>query len=182
MAIKNGDWIRANMDPRVYEALHDLEQRHNTLLQQVNGNSTGQPQPPPAINSLKVTANDGHFSAAITDNGGIYRGVQYYLEHADNPQFTNPHVIHLGDTRNWTGFLGNTTRYFRAYSSYSSSAPSAPVYHGPSEDPQAVVGGGTIPGAAFLPAEGSGTGPAAVGLEGPGQIPFRSSDGVPPVR
>ena len=180
--IKNGDWIRANMDPRVYEALQDLDQRHQTLAQQVNGNSTGQPSAPPAIQSLKVTAANGHFTAAITDNGPIYRGIQYYLEHADNPNFSNAQQIHLGDVRNHTVFLGNVTRYWRAYSSYSSSPSGAPVYHGSQVRPAAVSGGGTISGPPFQVSQGSGTGSPGVGLSGPGPIPFRSAKGVPPVR
>lgn len=167
---------------KLYEALTDIVGRQSNLEQQVNGNAQGQPAAPPAINALKVTAQNGHFSAAITDNGNVFRGIQYYIEHADNPQFTNPTVVHLGDSRNWDKFLGNTTRYFRAYSSYASSPPSAAAYHGGAAAPQAVAGGGSVGGPAFQASQGSGTGAPGQGLQGPGQAPFRSATGVPPVR
>lgn len=184
MAVKNGDYIRTLPDigARLYEALQDLEQRHLTLAQQVNGSGEGQPSAPPAPNTLTVTAKNGHFQAAIQDNGPIYRGIQYHLEHADNPHFINPHVEHLGPSRNANLFLGSATRYFRAYSSYSSSPPSAPVYHGGQAKPMPVTGGGFVGPPPFLDSQGSGTGAAGVGLSGPGPVPFRSVSGVAPKR
>lgn len=179
--VKNIDYIR-NQDPKLAEALESLAAAHSNHVQQTNGASTGDPIPPPAINRLHVTAADGHFSAAITDNGNIYRGVQYYIEHADNPAFKSPTVVHLGDSRNWHSFLGNTTRYFRAYSSYQSSGPSAAIYHGGSNAPSPVAGGGAIPGASLLPSESSGTAVAGQGITGPGIAPWRSASGTPPIR
>lgn len=178
---KNLAWLRGE-NPRLYEIISAMTQQHSNLAQQVNGNSTGQPLPPPTVNNLTVTAQNGHFSAAIQDNGSIFRGVNYFLEHSDSPNFTNPQTIHLGDTRNHTVFLGNVTRYFRAYSSYASSAPSSPVYHGSATRPLAVTGGGLIGGPSFSASQGSGTGSPGQGLQGPGRIPFRSTTGVPPTR
>lgn len=179
--IRNLEYIRSK-DPRLFEAFQDIIAQQNNVSQQINGNVTGQPQAPPNINKLEVTAGNGHFSAAITDLSTVYRGIGYFLEHADNPQFTNPQIIHLGATRNWTGFLGNCTRYFRAYSAYASSPPSAPVYHGGNAQPQPVTGGGGVPGPAFQASQGSGTGPQGVGLQGPGTIPYRTATGAPPIR
>lgn len=179
-SVRNLDYIRSK-DPKLYEALEDLLQHHQNLAQQVNGNSTGQPGPPPPISGLQVTANNGHFNAQIKDEGAVFRGVQYYIEHSESPNFTNPTVVHLGDSRSWDKFMGNTTRYFRAYSSYSSSPPGAPAYHG-GAIPTPVVGGGIIGGPPVQESQGSGTGTPGQGLTGPGRIPFRSSTGVPPVR
>ncbi len=179
--IRNLEYIR-NKDARLYEAISDLLAQHNTLAQQVNGNGVASPTPPPAVSGIDVTAQNGHFNVQIQDQGNVYRGVKYFVEHADNPHFTNPTVVHLGDSRSWDKFLGNSTRYFRAYSSYASSPAGPAVYHGGAQNPRPVVGGGAIPGPPSQPSQGSGTGAPGEGLVGPGRTPFRSLTGVPPVR
>lgn len=179
--VKNIDYIRSQ-DPKIAEAFDSLATAHSNITEQTNGASNGPPIAPPTINQLNVTASNGHFSAAITDNNDIYRGVQYYVEHADNPGFQNPQIVHLGDSRNWHGFLGNSARYFRAYSSYPSSHPSSAVYHGGQGSPTPVFGGGSIPGPTFQQSQSSGTGVAGQGLTGPGIAPFRSASGKPPIR
>ena len=182
--VKNLDYIRGlpEWGPKVAEALQSIADGHNTTEQQTNTNSEGQPIPPPAINGRTVTGQNGHFNVAITDNNSIYRGIRYYVEHADNPHFINAHKVALHDTRNTNLFLGNVTRYFRAYSAYSSSAPSAPAYHGSASQPIAVTGGGTVGGPSFTADRGSGTGTAGVGLSGPGPVPYRAAKGAPPTR
>lgn len=182
-AIRNLDYLKSLPDfgAKLYEALSDLASQINTHAMQTNANPQGATIAPPRIAGVVATAQNGHFSIQITDNGKIYRGIQYYVEHADNPSFTNPQVIHLGDARNHYIFLGSVTRYFRAYSSYASSAPSAPAYHG-GATPVAVVGGGTVGGPVFQSSQGSGTGAPGAGLQGPGVAAFRSTTGVPPVR
>jgi hypothetical protein len=189
MSIRNLDYLRSlsskefpDLGAKLYEALADLDQQHSTLAQQVNGNSTGQPIAPPPIAGLTVTGQNGHFQIGITDTAPIYRDIHYFVEHADNPHFVNPHVIHLGQSRNFHLFLGNVTRYFRAYSAYSSSAPGTPSYFGSRSKPTAVQGGGTVGGPDFVAAQGSGTGAAGEGLQGPGVIPFRTTTGAAPVR
>lgn len=167
---------------RLFEALQDIIQNQQNVTSQVNGNVAGNPQPPPAVNGIKVSAQNGHFQIAVQDSNEISRGISYHVEHADNPQFTNSQTVHLGPTRNANMFLGNVKRYFRAYSSYGSTAISAPAYHGGAATPEAVEGGGPIGGPSFLSSEGSGTGAAGVGLSGPGPIPFRSTTGKPPIR
>ena len=179
--VRNLQEIRSR-DPKLYEALTDIINAHLNIAQQVNGNSTGAPAPPPAISNLSVKAQNGHFTASITDNGQIYRGIQYYIEHADNPQFTDAQRVHLGDSRDHQMFLGNVTRYFRAYSSYSASAPSSPVFHGDSSSPLPVSGGGAIGGPAFQTSQASGTGFPGQGATGPGPIHYRTANGAPPVR
>ena len=71
-------------------------------------------------------------------------------------------------------------RYVRAYASYAASHPGEPVYHGSSVEPIPVDAGDGGP--AFLPSQGSGTGFAGQGLQGPGREPFRPVDGKPPGR
>ena len=179
--IRNLNYLR-NKDPKLFETLSDIIQQHSNLTEQVNGNSTGQPLAPPNVAGVTVTAQNGHFNVAIQDQGKIYRDVHYYVEHADNPSFANPQIIHLGHSRNHDIYLGNVTRYFRAYSAYASSAAGDPAYHGSPIAPLPVVGGGADPGPLFQQSEGSGTGTRGQGLSGPGPVPFRSTTGVPPTR
>jgi hypothetical protein len=178
--IRNLDFIRAE-NPRLYEALSDILQQHQNLAQQVNGNSTGQPMPPPGIDKVTVTGQNGQFHIQIHHQAPIYRGIQYYAEFSENAAFTQPHIIHMGDSREYTQFLGNRTYFWRAYAAYSSSPPSAPAYHGGAQ-PKPVSGGGDIGGPMLLAPQGSGTGAPGEGLSGPGPIPFRSSTGQPPKR
>lgn len=187
--IRNLDFLRnppeglsiQQFGARLYEALYDLNNQHQTLAQQVNGNGNGQPTPPPAVQGIKVQAQNGHFQVSIQDESPIYRDIHYFVEHADNSHFTNPQIEYLGPRRNVNLFLGNVSRYFRAYSAYASSGPSAPTYHG-GTIPAAVSGGGAVGGPSFLDSEGSGTGPRLTGLQGPGVTPFRSTTGAAPVR
>lgn len=179
--IRNLNDIRAD-DQKLYETLTDIISQVHNIAEQGNLNPAAHPEPPPAISKLTVSAANGHFQAAIEDPNPIYRDVHYYLEHADNPHFTDSHIIHLGHSRNHSIFLGNTTRYWRAYSSYSSSPPGAPAYHGGAASPEPVTGGGTVGGPTFLRSQGSGTGTPGQGLSGPGPIPFRSENGTPPIR
>jgi len=187
--IPNLDFIRnltpeniAELGPKLAEALQGIQKAVNNGEMQANSNVNGPPQAPPAINALRVTGKNGHFNVAIEDGNEIYRGVDYFVEHADNPNFTNPTVVPMGASRNGNLFLGNTQRYFRAYSAYQSSAPGPAAYHGDAATPLAVEGGGDIGPSDFLPSQGSGTGAPGVGLSGPGPVPFRSTNGVPPVR
>jgi len=166
---------------RLHGLLSDMLRGQDNLAMQSNGNTQGQPAAPPPINGLKVTGQNGHFHIAITDQNPIYRGIKYYAEYSTTPNFQNPQAIHMGDSRNHSIFLGNGTYYWRAYSAYAASPASQASYHGGAQ-PQAVSGGGSIGGPAFLPAQGTGTGAPGQGLHGPGPVPFRSDNGVPPPR
>lgn len=168
---------------KLYEALQDVNTAVSNHLQQTNGNATGEPQPPPSQMGIQVTARDGYMHVAMNDQGPIYRGVQYWVAHADNPNFTNAvHTQASGtELRNHTEFIGNQTRYVHAYKSYPWSGPTAPVIHGGAQ-PIAVRGGGTSPGPLYLPSQGTGTSTPGQIATGPGPTPFRSSTGTPPVR
>jgi hypothetical protein len=173
MAIRNLAYLREK-DPRLYETITDLITQVSNVAQQTNSNPNGPPSAPPAINSIKVTGQNGFFHVAITDqNPSVSRGISYFVEHDSSPQFTNPQIIHIGTSRNVTLAMGDVTRYFRAYSSYQGSAPSAPAYHGSAANPLPVSGGGSNGGPAFLPSQGSGTGSQGQGLSGFGPIPSR---------
>ncbi len=189
MSFKNSAYIRSlaskdfpDLGARLYEALNDLASQMATTQQQTNSNGKGQPNPPPAVNGVQVTGRAGYLHVAVTDNNQIYRGIRYYVEHADNPNFTDPHIVPMHDSRNVSIPVGNQTRYVRVYSAYNGSAPSPAVYHGSAALPTAVNGGGADSGPEFLPSQGSGTGAAGQGLSGPGPVPFRSATGAAPVR
>lgn len=169
-------------DVKLYEALTDIINGVNTHEQQGNLNATGQPIAPPQVTGVNVTGANGYLHVAVTDaNQNLYRGIQYFAEHASTAQFTDTHTVPMGTARNVTIPVGNQTRFVRVYSSYASSPPSGPVYHGGAQ-PIAVNGGGTDSGPQFLASEGTGTGPARTALQGPGLNPFRSKTGAAPVR
>lgn len=188
--VRNLDYLRSTSptEPgygaKLYETLSDLLSGHQNTAQQTNANPTGEPAPPPPLDAINVSAQNGHFNIALTHNADIYRGAQYYVEHADNAQFTNPVPTQASgtDVRNHNEYLGNVTRYFRASVAYAGSpAHRNWVYFGGTQ-PKAVNGGGTNGGPNFLPSQGTGTGTAGEGLSGPGPTPFRSKTGTPPVR
>ena len=186
--IKNLDWlskVRVEGHPefgaKLYQALKSIQTAHNNIELQTNTNSSSEPTPPPAINGFKVSSQNGHFSYQINDNNQIYRGAEYFVEHADNPHFTNATQVKVGPARNGSVFLGNVTRYWRAYSAYGTSPASPPVYHGGSQ-PIAVTGGGPVGGPADTVNQGAGTGAAGVGLVGYGPVQYRTGTGVPPPR
>lgn len=158
---------------RLYEIFSAIQNQSQITEQQTNANPSGQPAPPPAINSVHVsTGPGGEFQIAIGDSGQVSRGVNYWVEHADNPQFGNPHVIDMGQSRNHSVYLGKQTLYWRAYSSYASSPASPAAYHGSQAQPVAVTGGS--PGVRAQ-SQGAGTGAPGQGLQGPGPVPQRTA-------
>jgi hypothetical protein len=163
--------IRAaeTLDPkRVYEALNSVQSAMTQMEAQTNTNSQGAPQAPPPIQGLKVsTGPGGEFQAEITDSGNVARGVKYFIEHANNPHFTNPHIIDNGTSRNWSGYMGAQRLYWRAYSGYDAAQAGAPAYHGSQANPLPVTGG--VPGIRAR-SQGAGTGAPGQGLYGPGPV------------
>lgn len=167
---------------KLAELIQSMGTGVNNLEQQTNGNTQGAPQPPGAINELTVNGANGHYAVAIKDENPIYRGISYFVEHDTDPNFSNPQIEEIGASRNKSLFLGEGQRYFRAYSSYRNSAPSPAVYHGSQATPLPVIGGGSVGPPPAATSQGSGTGAAGAGLQGPGKVPFRSDTGVPPTR
>lgn len=165
-------------DPRFAEALLAVQEALNNVAQQTAASSQGPQGTSPTPAKLNVTAAQGVYDIAITDNAPIQRGVEYFLEYSLTPSFNQPTVIHLGTTRNHRVFLGNQILYWRSYSQYGAAAgPSQPVYFGSSQSPTPVVGGGSITGPVPQPSNGSGTAPSS-GLQGGagyGFAPFRNN-------
>lgn len=184
LKIRNLDYLRTT-DPatagtgygaRLYEALQDFNTAVSNHLSQTNGNPAGEPQPPSGSMGIKVTARDGYLHVALNDQEPLYRGVRYWVQHADNQNFAGAiHTQASGtELRNHTEFIGNQTRYVQAYKSYPWSGPTSPVVHGGAK-PIAINGGGTIKGPLFLPSQGTGTGTSSQIVSGPGPVPFRGN-------
>jgi len=140
-------------DPYLYEALTKIVAAVNASSQSAGvDSSTPSPAPSP-IASVMVQASSGWFDISITDPSASRPGLFYFAESDTTPAFNAPRVYFMGASRNLYTQLGNQTLYWRVYSQYIGSQPSAPVSFG--SPPTAVVGGGSA-GPAPLPSSGSG--------------------------
>jgi hypothetical protein len=155
-----------NESPRTYEAVKQLVSAVNSLGRATGVDPSGSIAAPDPIGGISVIAADGIFDVAITDNSAVNRGIYYFAESDTSPDFTAPHVYFLGSSRNLRASLGNQTLYWRAYSQYLGSQPSAPVVFG--APPTAVVGGGAA-GPPLQPSSGSGTATGQSGGSGFGK-------------
>jgi hypothetical protein len=162
--------------PYVYEALTQLVNGVNAVGRATGVDPSGTIEAPSSIGSLNVTAADGIFDLAITDNSTLNRGIFYFAESDTTPSFSHPYVHFLGSSRNLRISMGNQTLYWRAYSQYLGSETSAPVSFG--SPPAAVSGGGTTSGPALQPSSGSGTASGGEGGSGFGQVAKSSSGPV----
>ena len=139
-------------DPYLYETLAKIVSAVNATGQRA-GVDPSTPAPAPApIASLAVQAANGWFDLVIADPTGSRPGLFYFAESDVTPAFSTPRVYFMGASRNLYTQLGNQTLYWRAYSQYVGSMPSAPVNFGA---PTAVAGGGSA-GPTPLPSGGSG--------------------------
>lgn len=153
--------------PFVYEALTQLVNAVNAIGRGTGVDPSGSIAAPAPIGGLSVTAADGIFDIAITDNSTVNRGIFYFAESDTTPAFLQPYVHFLGSSRNYRIALGNQILYWRAYSQYLGSETSQPVAFG--NPPTAVTGGGAAAGPALQPSGGSGTAAGNQGGSGFGQ-------------
>src|SRR5215475_998089 len=143
-----------NGDPYLYETLVKIVSAVNATSQ-LTGVDPSTPSPAPSpIASLAVHAANGWFDLAIVDPANSRPGLFYFAESDFTPGFNSPRVYFMGASRNLYVQLGNQTLYWRAYSQYIGSLPSAPVAFG--SPPTAITGGGAA-GPAPLPSQGSGS-------------------------
>jgi len=147
-------------DPYVYESLQQIVSAINSLGRATGVDPSGSITAPSAIGAISVLATGGIFDIAITDNSSVHRGIYYFAEADTSPNFTAPRVYFLGPSRNLRVALGNVTLYWRGYSQYIGSTPSAPVTFG---SPATAVAGGGSAGPALQASSGSGT---ATGQQG----------------
>ena len=160
-----------------------LMDSHNNAARQANVAPVGSVEAPPQISSLQVTAAGGVHAAVITDNNPVNQGIIYHFERSSTPDFQTgtTHLAQSGPSRSLTGhFAGNSDVYWRGYSQYQSSPPSAPVYFGSEAAPTKVNAGGAIAGPTPPASTGSGTDQGVLpqgGLGfGPGADTSRSTD------
>jgi len=140
-------------DPYLYETLVKIVASVNATSQRAGVDpSTPAPAPSP-IASINVQASNGWFDISIADPSDSRPGLFYFAESDVTPAF-GAYVQ-----------LGNQTLYWRAYSQYIGSQPSAPVTFG--APPIAVTGGGSS-GPAPLPSSGSGAFPNGIARGGNG--------------
>ena len=146
--IRNLDYIQRK-DPKFYEALTDIQRALVPATQ----------EPPPQVTGINVvTLGTGAVDVTFTDRGAVNQGVNYFVEHADNPNFSNPRQEDFGGRRNGVIVIGSGTRYFRVFSQYRYpwSLPNNPVVFGGVGAPTSVTGGGTAT-PALQASTGSGT-------------------------
>jgi hypothetical protein len=175
--LKIGQLAQIKSDsPYVYEALTQIVNAVNSVGRATGVDPSGTIAAPAPVGSLSVTAADGIFDLAITDNSSVNRGIFYFAESDTTPAFSKPYVHFMGSSRNLRVALGNQTLYWRAYSQYLGSDPSDPVTFG---TPATVVtGGGTAAGPALQSSMGSGTASGSEGGSGFGQVTQSSSGPV----
>src|SRR5580700_11131515 len=157
-------------DPYLYETLTKIVASVNATSQRA-GVDPSTPAPAPApIASMTVQASNGWFDISVADPSDARPGLFYFAESDTTPAFSAPRVYFMGASRNLYVQLGNQTLYWRVFSQYIGSLPSAPVTFG--SPPTAVAGGGSS-GPAPLPSSGSGALPNGLlrGGNGFGVVP-----------
>lgn len=180
LAIPNLQQIRQD-SPLVGRAFDKIGQWISNVNLYNGLDITGNPSTPPTINSLDVTQANGVYHAVITDNGDIYRPVNYFVHYSTDSTFApqNTHVVDLGSSRTQRLPLfppQNQPVYFRAFSQYKNGGPaSTPVNHG-GTTPTGIASTSTIAGPSFPTSTGSGTGTG----NGAGSNYYRSSTGRAP--
>jgi len=162
--------------PYVYEALTQLVNGVNAVGRATGVDPSGSIEAPSPIGSLNVTAADGIFDLAITDNSQLNRGIFYFAESDTTPAFDQPYVHFMGSSRNLRISLGNQTLYWRAYSQYLGSETSTPVTFGSPATP--VTGGGAAAGPPLQSSSGSGTASGSEGGSGFGEVTQTSAGPV----
>lgn len=125
LTLKNASMIQKQY-PELYQALSSIVDSHNRLAEQTNASPVGQTPSPESHAALNVTGGQGVFHAEITDNSPAYRGKEHFLEASEDG--ANWHVMHLGASTSWHGYLGAKVLNFRSYAAYATSGPGAPLY------------------------------------------------------
>jgi hypothetical protein len=119
----------SDFTPQQQRLIRRLIDSHNNVAGQVNATPLGNQTPPPIAHSkLDVSGGAGMFSVQITPSDKNFRGCENMLEVSEDANFSNPHLIHLGASTSWHGYLGEKTLHFRSFAQHDTSPPSEPVY------------------------------------------------------
>lgn len=109
--------------------LKDIVDAHNNVAQQVNASPVGITPSPQSHAALSVVGGGGYFSATITDNSDSFRGKEHFLVASEDKSFgSGGHMIHLGASKTWYGYLGPKVLHFASYPSYPTTGPAQPIY------------------------------------------------------
>ena len=112
-------------DPYLYETLVKIVASVNATSQRA-GVDPNTPAPAPSpVASVTVQATNGWFDISITDPSDARPGLFYFAESDVTPAFGAPRVYFMGASRNLYVQLDNQTLFWRAYSQYIGSLPSA---------------------------------------------------------
>src|ERR1700692_2640427 len=105
--LKIGQLAQIKSDsPYVYEALTQIGNAVTWVLRATGVAPSGTIAAPEPIGSLSVTAADGIFDLAITDNSSVNRGIFYFAESDTTPAFSKPRVHFMGSSRNLRVSIG----------------------------------------------------------------------------
>lgn len=150
-------------DPHLGLLLEQLIDGVNGTSQHLGVDPKGKVAPPPAIEKLDVTANNGDIHAVITHNAPINKNIRYFVEADTDPSFMQPHVFDLGSSRSLftrlpdkNGNGDSLNWHFRTYAQYQGSNASEKTFFGTLVNPTAVAPGGSTQ-LTPLPSTGSGT-------------------------
>lgn len=156
--IRSGKATGAHMQ----EALDDLQNQIHLMAQQTNANPTGSVQAPPQISSVSVSfPAPGVHQVSIQDNNPVSRGIVYHFEASTTADFSQPILVQSGPSRDHVNFYGKGPLFWRGFSQYPASPPSAPVYLGTPTSPTAADAGGAIARTGDLGGSGSGSEPTS---------------------
>lgn len=180
---RNLSWLRKlkvdgipDFGSRMHELVSDLVSNQKQIAQQTNSDLSGNPAPPPPLQSVSVTPTEVGHHISIAHEGDFFQGNVYHIESSESSNFTNPHPEYTGPAREINLATGTQNLHFRAFASYLNGANTAPVFHG-GTTPVPVKGGTASPRGQ---SQGSGTGRPGQGLSGYGPVPYRGSK--PPQR
>lgn len=153
----NTDSIQATFQQKIINAI-------NKIGTTIGVNPVGNVQPPPPIDNINVTTSGELVHVTLNHNKPINKGINYFLEISNNPNFTAPLVQHLGTSRSPAPFMlptktgaGDTQKYYmRAYPQYQGSDPGEPTVFGGKLNPASITLSGSTE-MDLLPSTGSGT-------------------------
>src|SRR5580700_5602350 len=149
-------------DPYLYETLTKIVSAVNSASQAAGVDSSTPSPAPTSIASITVQASNGWFDVSITDPSDARPGLFYFAESDTTPSFSAPRVYFLGASRNLYVQLGNQTLYWRGFSQYIGSPPTAVVGGGASgPTPQPSTGSGAFPNGLQRGGNGFGITPGA---------------------
>lgn len=129
----------ANYPQLLSNALQKIQDGINNLGSQLAAEPIGLASPPPKLESVnvKVPTAGEQVHVTLTHNAPIQKNIHYFLEYDTDPNFSAPHVAHLGTSRGTVLNLpskddSGTTHnwYFRGYPQFPGSKPAAPVNYG----------------------------------------------------